>query len=104
MKESEKRYKYQDLARELKKQWDMKVTVIPIVFDPFSTLTKMIGTGTEELGNKRMSWDHTNYSIVGIVHNTNKSPGDFKRLAVTQTPVENHQLTLVWKILKWVKS
>ena len=32
LKESEKRYKYLDLARELKKkQWNIKVTVITIV-------------------------------------------------------------------------
>ena len=31
LKESEKRDKYQDLARELKRLWNMKVTVIPIV-------------------------------------------------------------------------
>ena len=31
LKVSEKRDKYLDLARELKKLWNMKVTVIPIV-------------------------------------------------------------------------
>ena len=30
-------------------------------------------------------------------------PGDLMGLAVTQTPVENHQLLLVWKTLKEVK-
>ena len=34
--------------------------------------------------------------------NTEKSPGDLKRLAVTQTPVKNYRLTLVWKTLKRV--
>ena len=29
-------------------------------------------------------------------------PGDLKRLAVTQTPVRNHQLTLVWKTRKGI--
>ena len=28
------------------------------------------------------------------------SPGDLGRLAVTQTPVKNHPLTLMWKTLK----
>ncbi len=41
-----------------------------------------------------MSEDHPNYSVVDIIHNTKESPGDKKRLAVPQTPVENHQLTL----------
>ena len=40
LKESEKRDKSLDLARELKKLWNMKVTVIPIVIGPLSTVTK----------------------------------------------------------------
>ena len=28
------------------------------------------------------------------------SPGDFRRLVVSQTTVENHQLTLEWKTLR----
>ena len=31
--------------------------------------------------------------------NPKTSPGDLRRLAVTQTPVKNHQLTLMWKTL-----
>ena len=41
------------------------------------------------------SGNHLNYSIVEIDQNTEKSPGDLERLAVTQTPVENSQLMLV---------
>ena len=81
LKESEKRDKYLKLARELKKLWDMKVTVIPIVTD-------VPGTRTGGLRNNRMSGDHPNYSIVEISQNTEKSPGILKRLAVTQTPVK----------------
>ena len=58
------------------------------------------GTGTGGLGKKRMSGDHPNYSIIEIGQNTEKKPGDLRRLAVTRTPVKNHQLTLLWKILK----
>ena len=36
--------------------------------------------------------------IIKIGQNTEKSPGDLSRLAVTQTLVENYQLTLVWKL------
>ena len=39
LKESEKRDKYLDLARELKKLWNMKVT-IPIVNGTLHTVTK----------------------------------------------------------------
>ena len=52
------------------------------------------------LGNKRMCGEHPNYSIIGIGQNTEKSPGDLRKLAVTQTPVRNHRLMLVWKTLK----
>ena len=47
-----------------------------------------------------MSRDHPNYGIVEINQNTEKSPGDLKRLAVTQTLVINYQMALVWKTLK----
>ena len=40
LKENEKIDKYLDLARELKKLWNMKVTVIPIVIGALGTLTK----------------------------------------------------------------
>ena len=38
LKESKKRDKYQDLARELKKLWNMKATVIPIVIGALGTI------------------------------------------------------------------
>ena len=59
-----------------------------------------IGTGTGGLGNKRTSGEHLNYSIIEIDQNTEGSPGDLRRLVVSQTPVENHQLTLVRKTPK----
>ena len=49
LKESEKKYKYFDLARELKKLWNMKVTVIPIVIGAFGTVTKGLLKGLEDL-------------------------------------------------------
>ena len=42
-----------------------------------------------------MSGDHPNYRIIENGQNTEKSPGDLRRLAVTQTPVKDHQLTLI---------
>ena len=57
-----------------------------------------ISTSTGGLGNKRTSIDHPNYCITEIGQNTEKSPGDFRRLTVTQTPVRIHQPT--WKTLK----
>ena len=40
LKECDKKNKYLDLARELKKLWNMKVTIIPIVIGAFGTVTK----------------------------------------------------------------
>ena len=42
-----------------------------------------------------MSGDHTNYNIIENSQNTEKSPEDLRRLAVTQTSVKDHQLTLM---------
>ena len=66
VKDGEKRDKYQDLARQLKKLWNMK--------------------GTGGLGKKRTNIDHPN---------TEKSHRDLKRLALTQTSAENHRPILV---------
>ena len=81
----------------------MKVTVILIVIGALGTVIKRFGTGTGGLGDKRTSREHPNYFIVEIDQNTEKSPGDLKRLAVTEAPVEINHLTLVWKTLKWLK-
>ena len=47
------------------------------------------------LGNKSTCRDHLNCNIAEISQNNGKSPGDLRRLAVTQTLVKSHQLTLV---------
>ena len=49
MKECEKRGKYLDLARELKKLWNMKVTIVTIVIGAFGTVTKGLLKGLEDL-------------------------------------------------------
>ena len=47
--ESEERDKYLDLARELKKLWNMKVTIIPILIGAFGTVTYGLLKGPEDL-------------------------------------------------------
>ena len=54
------------------------------------------------IGNMRTSGEHPNDRFIKIIQNTEKSPGGLKRLAVTQTPVGNYQLTLVRKTLRVV--
>ena len=49
LKESEKKDKYLDLARELKKLWNMKVTIVLIVIAALGTVTKGLLKGLEDL-------------------------------------------------------
>ena len=49
LKGCEKKDKYLDLARELKKLWNMQVTIIPIVTGVFGTVTKGLLKGLEDL-------------------------------------------------------
>ena len=90
--------KYLDLARDLKKKlWNMKGTMIPTVqslgIARYNHQGNGLGTGG--LGNKRTCGDYSDYSIFKIDQKSEKSPGDLRRLAVTQTPVKDHHLTLV---------
>ena len=49
LKEWEKKDKYLDLARELKKLWNMKVTIVSIVNCAFGTITKGLLKGLADL-------------------------------------------------------
>ena len=49
LKECEKKDRYLDLAKELKKLWNMKVTIVPIVIGAFGTVTKELLKGLEDL-------------------------------------------------------
>ena len=48
LKEYEKNDKYLDLAREVKKIWNRKMTIIPIVIGAFGTVTKGLLKGLED--------------------------------------------------------
>ena len=73
----------------------MKITVIPNVIGP---VTKGLVQGQEDLEIRgRVDADH---SFIKIGHKTEESPGDLRRLAVTQTPMRNHRLILVGKTFK----
>ena len=49
LKECEKKDKYLDIARELKKLWNMNVTIVPIVIGTLGTITKGLLKGMEDL-------------------------------------------------------
>ena len=75
IKENEKKDKYLDFIRVLKRLWIIKVTVIP----PWDSSQK-IGKGTGRLENKGTCGDHSDLRIIKIGQNTEKSPGDLKWL------------------------
>ena len=68
----------------------MVTTVVPIGIGVLGTIIKIFGKGTGKIGNKWRSRDHLDDRIIKIDQNTEKSPGYFRRLVDTQTPVENH--------------
>ena len=73
----------------------MKVTIVLIVIGALGTITKGLLKGTGGFGSWRTGRDYPNDSIAEDGQNTETSPGDLRRLAVTQTPVKNHQLKLM---------
>ena len=74
----------------------MKVTIILIVIGTLGTETKELLKGLEDLA---AGGDHPNNNIIENGQNTEKSSGDLRKLAVTQTPVKDHQLRLMGKTL-----
>ena len=52
--------------------------------------SQRLGKRAGRIRNRRRNRDHLNYSIVKIGQNTEKSPGDLRKLAVTQTPAKDH--------------
>ena len=66
------------------------MTIIPIVIRAFGTVTKGLLKGLKDLEvSGRVE------TIIGNGQNTEKSPGELRGLTVTQTPVKDHQLTLM---------
>ena len=89
---------YLDFEMELKKLWNMKVTIIRIAIGAFGTVIKGLQKGPGGLGSWQPSGDHPNNSIIENDESWT-SPGDLRRLAGTQSPVKDNQLTLMWKTL-----
>ena len=57
--------------------------------------SQILSKKTRRVGNLRTSGDHPKKSIVGVGQNTEKSPRDPRRLAVSKTPEKDDQPTLV---------
>ena len=60
----------------------------------------VIGTEGGRGAKRGINLDQPNYNLFAIGQNTEKNPGYLSKLAVTQVPVKNHQLTLLWKTSK----
>ena len=82
----------------------MKLTIIPIVIGAFDTITKGLLKGLEDLeaGGRVETLQKTGITENG--QNTEKRPGDLRRLTVTQTPVKSHQLMVSVKNSKGVNN
>ena len=63
----------------------MKVTVIPSVTGVLGTNSKRLVKATRRLGNKTISGDYPDKSYNKIGQNHESSPGNFKKLTLTQT-------------------
>ena len=98
---NEKRGKYINLARELKKTMKHEgvsdISCRRCTWDNPQRIDKGLG----RLGNKRTSIHHPDYSIIKIVWKIQK---DLRKQAFTQTQVKNHQLTMVRKTLNRVNN
>ena len=71
LKECEKKNKYLDQSRELKKQWNMKLTIIPN--SAFGTVTKGLLQGLEDLEvGGRVETTQT----TALLRSANQSPVD----------------------------
>ena len=88
---SERLEKFLDLAKESKKLWNMKVMVILIVAGTLGMLKKRL----EELEIRGRIKTIQITALIRLARNTLMCPGDPRRLAVTQTPVKDHQLKLL---------
>ena len=96
LKESEKKDKYLDFARELKKLWNIKMKIIPMVIGAFGTITKGLLKGLVDLevgGLVETIQNTTLLRTTRILRRVLETWG----VAVTQTPVKDHQLTLIGK-------
>ena len=99
--ESEKKNKYMDLAWELKKTMEHEGDDCTNRDWCFWYRHRKSIKGTGGLEKKKTSGNHPNYYIIENGQDTEKSPGDLGRLAVTQTPMRNHLLKLMWKTARY---
>ena len=101
-KEAEKKDKYLDIAKELKKQWNMKLTLIPIVIGVLFQINEGLIQGQEDL---EISGRVETIETMALLRSAIilRRVLELRRLFVTQNPLREYRLILVWKTLKIVK-
>ena len=95
LKECEKKDKYLDLARELKKIWNMKVKIVPSVISAFGTVKKGLLNGLEDLevgGRVETIVTKTLLRMARILRRVLETSGDLL------------SLKLQWKTITWCWS
>ena len=101
IKENEKRDKFLNLNRELKKLLNMKVTVIPIIINTLRTIPKDLVKGLEDLEIRRLMETIQTTAFQRLARILRRVIETWEDLL---SPVKNHQPTLAGKTLKEVKS
>ena len=100
-KDNKKIDKYFDFARELKisncKTWGWWYYLCCVWKGSRGLVKKKKNEG---IGNQRKNRNYPDYTILKIDYNSQRSPGELGRLAVTQIPTKNYQLNLFEKVAK----
>ena len=91
LKECEKNDKYLDLEKAVEHDSDHCANFDWCIWHNNKRIIKRLGG----LGSWRTGRDYRNDNIAENGQNPETSPRDLRRLAVTQTPEKNHQLTLM---------
>ena len=95
LREYENKDEYLDLARELKKIWNMKVIIIPFLTGAFGTVTKGL---LKNLGDLELDGGVDTLQTKALLRTARIQSRVLE--TCTQTPVKNNQLTLMWKTQK----
>ena len=74
--------------------------MVLLVVGTLGTVPKNLEKRQKEYRNQRTSQDHPDKSIIKISSNTHKSSGGMRKFAVTESPVKDLPLKLVWKTHK----
>ena len=83
----------QILPENLKKLWNMNVTVILIINGALGIISKGLVKKQEEI--KIRGRVKTIQTIINISQNTEKSPEDLRRLSIIQNAMEKHQIIMI---------